>query len=323
MDPLYEPYALNLEALSVLDLSESESFTDMFDSHIDLSNKHKIFTKVPKLSLSSQETGCSLSRNERHKNNKKDDFDYNAYIKEELSRFNAENIDPKARKQLIQKIRNRISAQRSRQRSKITMKNLQTENNFLKSQNYELIKTIKHLRDENETLKKQTKSFNDSFRSFSTINVDDNSDFDSPKISRDCKNTINIPYRNLLFVSMIIMTIMICPKISTDRVKIGGIVPLFTNNIKGPFKKIPNIKNICETFCPNSKYFSEDTKFKKIKIDKNKNHQDLLQFGNSNKSNFVYLKANDKNNIRDKYEVLAKNDFLETNEKEGFFILYA
>ena len=52
----------------------------------------------------------------KRRGNKKDDFDYNKYIDRELKKMDTSKMDSSRKKKLIQKIRNRMSAQRSRLR---------------------------------------------------------------------------------------------------------------------------------------------------------------------------------------------------------------
>lgn len=64
----------------------------------------------------------------KRRGNKKDDFDYNKYIDRELEKMDASKIDSNKKKKLIQKIRNRMSAQRSRLRQKRVLSDLEVEN---------------------------------------------------------------------------------------------------------------------------------------------------------------------------------------------------
>lgn len=52
----------------------------------------------------------------KRRGNKKDDFDYNKYIEREMKKMDTEKMDSNKKKKMIQKIRNRMSAQRSRLR---------------------------------------------------------------------------------------------------------------------------------------------------------------------------------------------------------------
>lgn len=52
----------------------------------------------------------------KRRGNKKDDFDYNKYIEREMKKMDTAKMDSNKKKKLIQKIRNRMSAQRSRLR---------------------------------------------------------------------------------------------------------------------------------------------------------------------------------------------------------------
>ena len=67
----------------------------------------------------------------KRRGNKKDDFDYNKYIDRELKKMDTSKMDQNKKKKLIQKIRNRMSAQRSRLRQKRVLSELEVENQNL------------------------------------------------------------------------------------------------------------------------------------------------------------------------------------------------
>ena len=100
------------------------------------------------------ETFCTESvhdkpkKPKRRRGNKKDDFDYNKYIEQELRKIDTSQMDKSKRKKLIQKIRNRMSAQRSRLRQKKILLKLEKENEVLKNQNSDLQKKIDKLLEE-------------------------------------------------------------------------------------------------------------------------------------------------------------------------------
>lgn len=72
----------------------------------------------------------------KKRGNKKDDFDYGKYIKKELKRLGFATLEAGKKKKLIQKIRNRKSAQRSRLRQKEILLQMEDENKLLKSENF-------------------------------------------------------------------------------------------------------------------------------------------------------------------------------------------
>lgn len=63
-----------------------------------------------------QKLKAEKKRLKKRRGNKKDDFDYNKYIEKELRKMDTSKMDSGRKKKLIQKIRNRMSAQRSRLR---------------------------------------------------------------------------------------------------------------------------------------------------------------------------------------------------------------
>lgn len=62
-------------------------------------------------------------------------------------------MDSSRRKKLIQKIRNRMSAQRSRLRQKVILQDLEEENQVLRVANEDLTRQLQILEQENERLK--------------------------------------------------------------------------------------------------------------------------------------------------------------------------
>ena len=79
----------------------------------------------------------------KRRGNKKDDFDYNKHIERELVKMDTTKMDSNKKKKLIQKIRNRMSAQRSRLRQKRVLSDLELENQNLLETNKTLAEKVK------------------------------------------------------------------------------------------------------------------------------------------------------------------------------------
>lgn len=90
----------------------------------------------------------------KKRGNKKDDFDYGKYIKTELKRLGYTTLEANKKKKLIQKIRNRKSAQRSRLRQKEILMQMERENIQLKTENQDLKKRISELEQANLEMRK-------------------------------------------------------------------------------------------------------------------------------------------------------------------------
>ena len=224
-------------------------------SQIDLSNPFAITEcsspvqpQNPSLSLSSsviylQESTFNTEEPQsiKKKNNrgrKVDDFDYNTRIKEELEKIGEKVNDPQSKKKLIQKIRNKLSANRSRLRSKDEMKTLRNENTALKEMNEELRQQMESFANENKKLIE--KLFKDK-----SLNSEIKTDFEDESIIRENSKGEKGHFKNLFFITAILLTISLFPSISQDNVKISGVVPLLS--LKKPLQKLK--KSTITEFC--------------------------------------------------------------------------
>jgi hypothetical protein len=97
-------------------------------------------------------------------------FNYKEYIREEMKKLDIEEIEPIVKKKIIQKIRNRMSAQRSRNRNKKRMVYLEEENLKLKQEVSELLILIKNLRNDNNYLKLTIREMESSNHSKNSVN---------------------------------------------------------------------------------------------------------------------------------------------------------
>lgn len=194
---------------------------------------------------------------ERRKNNrgrKVDDFDYNSKIQEELEKIGPEPQDPSSKRKLIQKIRNRLSANRSRVRSKIMTDALKDENRALKQINNELKQKVDILSIENNKLLE--KLFKNEI-----VHTGTKDDVDKSPIIRENPQIEKGYFKNLFFITAILLTITLLPMGSTDKVKLGGAVPLLS--LSKPISKIRNAtirefctrNNISEKSCISTKRY--------------------------------------------------------------------
>ena len=99
-------------------------------------------------------------------------------------------VDAKAQKKMIQMIRNRISAQNSRDRKKAYIYQLEKENKTLKTQNAELLDIIKSLENDKSDFKEQIKELQQQ-----NINIKKNAYYDDNFIDEE-ENIQNNSYRN-------------------------------------------------------------------------------------------------------------------------------
>ena len=159
------------------------------------------------------------------KKKKKDDFNYKEYIDIELKRMNAEKMEGKCRKRLIQKIRNRMSAQRSRQRNKNILESLKIENEMLKSKNEALIGSLKNYRQENEILRLQLDGTWQYKKSYSSTDNDEMKSFDeSDSYSREEGRSGGFGIKNIFLLSMMIIALLIVPGVEGKKLKMRGVI---------------------------------------------------------------------------------------------------
>lgn len=163
----------------------------------------------------------------KRRGNKKDDFDYNKYIEREMKKMDTTKMDSNKKKKLIQKIRNRMSAQRSRLRQKRVLSHLEVENQNLLDANKTLVDKVKELEEENSRMK----SFIHNFKPENKFSI--STDLDSEKEYSQC-NTISrsdpvlsmkndLPFKTFFIIAMIcLLTIFSGSTYQTQGVKIGG-----------------------------------------------------------------------------------------------------
>lgn len=157
MEDTSVPELVHFDALSMLEMADEQ--LSLSDSHSELAESElkQYSAHSPKLSVSTLE---STLQGPHYKAgslgpSRRSGFDYTSVIRAELQRLEAENLDPQTRRRLIQKIRNRVSAQRSRVRSKAAMSQLQEENTALRLENSQVLQRLSVLREEVALLRRQ------------------------------------------------------------------------------------------------------------------------------------------------------------------------
>lgn len=182
------------------------------------------------------ETQSDRKRNQRGR--KIDDFDYKAKIQEELEKYGDEATEPSVRRRLIQKIRNRLSANRSRLRSRAEIDSIKDENKLLKKINIELQKKIEYMSQENKSLVEKL---------FKTEppSPDIKPPSEDQTIIRDSVKTEKSSFKNLFLITAILLALTFLPSGADDKVKLGGAVPLLS--LRKPISKAKDttIRDFC------------------------------------------------------------------------------
>lgn len=231
-----ESEVANLECLSVFEIYSHDNETELPTPPLKRKNTAPPMLAVP------------LTKPKKiSKKIKKDDFDYKKYIEAELKRLNAEGMDDQSKKRLVQKIRNRMSAQRSRQRNKNIMEGLKDENQMLRKNNELLQESLLKYKGENQALREQLRSLQRYKNSYSTTDNDELSfegdDFNF--VRKDKKGNSPI-LKNFLFISVMMVAVIVGSNNKGSNIQMGGVVPLLGNHINKPGK---DLRNICREFC--------------------------------------------------------------------------
>jgi hypothetical protein len=199
--------------------------------------------------------------------NRKDDFDYDSYIKTELSRRGDIELDGTIKKKTIQKIRNRMSAQRSRQRQKVTMQILEQENKELKASNSDLFQQLSTIQKKNlELIEKINKLEKDK-----NSDTEETRSYSSSENSHRAKNnngtTIN---KGLIFLAIAAVACIFIPQsgVQPSAVKMSGVVPFIGNHIStNSNTQLKTIEDQCRKYCPSCNWVpSFDDKTKSIEF---------------------------------------------------------
>lgn len=247
-----------------------ELFSDIRseDNQLDFLNNSIFFTEeekpIPPIEhdkpVKSEKTRESPKAKKVYKRGKKaDDFDYNEYIEKEMANIDTEDLTDAQKKNLMAKIRNRVSAQRSRMRSKNQLERLRSENLQLKTNNNELFKAITVLKTENDNLRNEVEKLQHSLKSQSTSENDTNKDtsFDFFRSNPKPGNTGDSSFRSFLFIAIMVIAVAYSPNIDNgsgspsfnSQIRMGGVVPMLATNIPGSDKQLRTLENICKPYC--------------------------------------------------------------------------
>ena len=187
----------------------------------------------------------SIPKARRNRRGRKvDDFDYKSRIDEELAKMGADKLEGKARKKAIQKIRNRLSANRSRMRTKEEFENLKAENQSLKQLNETLEKKIRFYEREN---KKLTFGYDGEPYKRTRVNSNETITESCPKYVREDSMSDFGLGKGLLFLALVCVLLVCLPSISQEGVQMGG----FLLSTPKTDKSLSRIEKYCEKKFPN------------------------------------------------------------------------
>lgn len=185
--------------------------------------------------------------------NRKDNFDYDSYIKTELNKHGAPEMDSVVKKRMIQKIRNRMSAQRSRQRQKNLLQILEQENLELKTNNSLLYQQLMAAKTENAELRDTVKRLEDSKRAPAGSETDETLSISSLQDGfRTRASTRSSISKGLLFLAIAAIACVLMPPSGGESspVKMSGVVPFIGNKISANSQtQLKTIEAQCQKYC--------------------------------------------------------------------------
>ena len=183
-----------------------------------------------------------INRQKRSRRGRKvDDFDYKSRIDEELAKMGADKLEGKARKKAIQKIRNRLSANRSRMRTKEEFETLKEENQSLKQLNETLAKKVRFYEREN---KKLLFGYDNGPTRRNTLNTAETEE--SNKYIREESKDFGLG-KGLFFLAFICVLLVLLPSSNIEGVKMGG----FLLSTPQTDRSHSRIEKYCEKKFPN------------------------------------------------------------------------
>lgn len=246
-----------------IDNFELAIFNDNFEGVLDKDDHDSLndsiflqtqFDEIQQIPDSDSPTVNESKRGDRKqvRHVRKDDFDYNAYIKEEMKNYDTETMTENLRKHMIQKIRNRMSAQRSRLRQKSMQECMEKENEALKSQNMHLRREVLALREENEKLRVRVKSL-ESSKTTECTSEEEKTNSESSVYIREKKiaGGFGIP-KTPLFLALAIVCAFIIPggaPVDNPAVKLGGVVPMITTSLPQNSRALKTMDRMCSDYC--------------------------------------------------------------------------
>jgi hypothetical protein len=256
---------------------------------------------------------------------KKDDFDYKKYIEYELKRLKADNLEGKAKKRLVQKIRNRMSAQRSRQRNKIVLEGLKQENEELKNRNNMLVHNLRSFKEENAVLKERLVAKGNYKRSYSSTDNDEVKSYESEEYVRQEKPNQFNGFRSFLFIAVMVLALAFGTESGNSNVQMAGIVPLLSGQRLRSERSVQRLEQICEAYCHGESDSGKETKriggIGHLNADSHGSKRLVLSPTTNGIADAVPLICMEKGNRQNRHEILFKKENLELT-KESKHILY-
>ena len=254
------------------------------------------------------------------KNTRNDDFDYSGYIQQELKKQKMDQLPEEDRRHMIQKIRNRMSAQRSRLRAKSHQDNIERENEVLRTLNNDLQNKVEFLQNENLRLKEKVEALENS--KATTIPSDDEKDISElSEIFRSRAKVGSFSFNRtpmfLLLAAVCIMLFPISTSLNNSSVKIGGVIPMFGGQLPNTNKQFKTIDEMCRNYCIKNNLSCRKNRLKnefsinKIKrvhlIDHSpKNDKQLDLFTKRNSQKLICLNPENIHEIEKIYRIIFK-----------------
>lgn len=233
------PFSITESTLSPKRKSSASSLNDSLPYPTDIQNDFSDPLVVSKKS---------------NRGRKLDNFDYNSKIQEELQKMGEKIPLDMPQKKLIQKIRNRISANRSRMRLKTELDHLQEENSMLRNVISNLQERLEKTNDENKLLRQKL------FQS-GAISPPVTPQAEPAEYIRTDPNIGRNYVKNTFFIAAIILAVACLGTTTINRVKMGGAVPLLSFNTQKAKTKSATITDFCnnssssETTCGSPKKY--------------------------------------------------------------------
>ena len=275
--------------------------------------------------LSLKENPKDVKVNRKIAKGKKDDFDYKRYIDQELKRLKAENLEGKAKKRLVQKIRNRMSAQRSRQRNKVVLETLKQENEELRQRNNQLISNLRSFREENALLRERLGAVGSYKRSYSSTDNDEIKSYDSEQYIRQEKpNQLN-RFGSFLFVAIMIVALAFGTESANGNIQMAGVVPLLSSQVLRSEKSVKRLEQICEAYyhreCGGGKETKHIEGMRDLARDSRINKSSVLSPTTKGHTGMVPMMCMEKGSSQNGYEILFDKESLDS-AKADRHVLY-
>ena len=256
---------------------------------------------------------------------KKDDFDYKTYISQQLQEQELESLDPAVKKRMIQKIRNRVSAERSRKRQKSALDGLQQENAELRGYIDHLLQQVSALKLENGQLREKVTALEASKASESTSLAEDQASFFSSEgLRRETSPTGQKLSKGLVLLAITAIACFVLPPAARDNsvIKASGIVPLIgTKLVAVSERQLQTLEDQCQKYCPTCPPTPSDFGFR---------DRGLMPYGEQNRlleiyrhgplSALVCVDPLSKQGIQETFKVLVDGQTRSALEPQGLYV---